>query len=158
LATSSIPNYPEELLINGRSPDEIFEADELLFYRAPKLDERGKIGSVDVICPNTSVNRGKYSKPIHTLYCRFPQFINWFVLEIRVGDVPKELQSGDGKKLQFFPVHDPTPPPEENYAHAEIRALLEQQPKKRWSALVEKQFRQILADRMQLVPPDRMNP
>jgi hypothetical protein len=158
LATSSIPDYPEELLINGRGLDETFEPDELLFYRAPNLDERGKIGSVDVICPNTSVNRGKYSKPIHVLYCSFPKFINWFVLELHVRDVPTELQSGDGKRFQFILVHVPVTHPDENYAHAEIRALVDQQPKKKWSAMVEKQFRQILADRMQLVPRERMNP
>jgi hypothetical protein len=110
LAASSIPNYPEELLWNGRQPDQTFDANEFLFYRVTALDERGKVGSVDVMCPNTSVNRGKYSRPIHVLYARLPRFLNWRVVEFRVGEIPGELEHPDGRKFQFKIVHDPVQP------------------------------------------------
>jgi len=161
LSASSIPNYPRELLWNGRQPDQNFEADELLFYRAKALDERGKVGSVDVMCPNTSVNRGKYSKPVHVLYAKLPRFLNWHVLEFHVGDIPAELQHPDGRKFQFVVVHDPVKPPiepDENYAHSEVRALQNQQSCKRLPGLVDKQIRQFLADRMERVPAERLDP
>jgi hypothetical protein len=161
LAASSIPNYPEELLWNGRQPDQTFDANEFLFYRVTALDERGKVGSVDVMCPNTSVNRGKYSRPIHVLYARLPRFLNWRVVEFRVGEIPGELEHPDGRKFQFKIVHDPVQPPiepDENYAHSEIRAVHNQQPSKRLPGLVDKLFRQLLADCMRPVPPERLAP
>ena len=161
MSASSIPNYPQELLWNGRAPDQKFASDELLFYRAKEVDGQGKIGSVDVMCPNTSVNRGRYSKPIHVLYARLPQFLQWHVMEMRVDEVPPELQHPDGRKFQFTLVHDPVKPPvepDENYAHTEIRAFHNQQPSKRLPGLVEKQIRQMIADRMQKVPAERLIP
>jgi hypothetical protein len=161
LSASSIPSYPLELLFNGRLPDETFAPDEPLFYRAKEVDKGGKIGSVDVMCPNTSFNRGKYSKPVHVLYAKLPQFLKWHVMEMRVDEVPPELQHPDGRKFQFTVVHDPVKPPvepDENYAHSEIRAFHNKQQSKRLPGLVEKQIRQMLADRMQEVPAERLNP
>jgi hypothetical protein len=162
LAASSIPSYPADLLWNGRAPDQNFDLDELLFYRVPEVDDIGKIGSIDVIfCPNTSVNRGKYSKPVYSLYARMPKFLDWRVMEFRVGDIPDELEHPDKRRFQFRIAHDPVKPPEEldeNYAHAEIRAWHKDERPKRLPGLVEKEYRQILADIMQLVPPERMNP
>lgn len=141
--------------MGGRQPDNVFAPDESLFYRVKEIDERGKIGSPGVVlCPNTSVNRGKYSKPIHVLW---PRFFDWHVLEMSVSDIPPELQHPlDLRRFQFEIVHAPELEPIENYAHSEIRAAHDQEPKKRLPALVEKQFRQILADRLTLVPPQRL--
>ncbi len=152
---SSIPSYPEELLWQGREPDQVFDDDEYLFYRAKAVDERGKLGSVDVMWPNVSVNRGKYSKPIHVLYAKLPMFLSWLVMEFHVRDIPPELIHPDQRKYQFAPVHDPVKPPiepDENYAHAEIRMFQNQQPTNKAPELVKKQFRQLLADRMEQVP------
>jgi hypothetical protein len=165
LADLSIPSYPAELLWNGRLPDQDFQPHELLFYRAKELNERGKLGSVDVIlCPNTSVSREKYSKPIYVLYAQLPKFLGWHVLEFCVRDIPPELSHPDAtikRRFQFQIVHVPVKPPDvpdENYAHSEIQASENQQTKKRLPGLVEKQFRQMLADRMERVPLERLQP
>lgn len=161
MSTSSIPSYPAELLFNGRKPDQTFAPGELLFYRAEQLDSQGKIGSVDVRAPNTSFNRNKYSKPVHVLYARLPQFLSWSVLEIRVDQIPQELEHPDGRKFQFRTVHDPVGPPdepEENYAHTEIRAFLEQNSVKRLPSTVDKKIRQMLADLLEPVSADRLAP
>jgi hypothetical protein len=162
LASSSIPRYPSELLWNGRQPDQVFDPDESLFYRVNEVDHRGKVGSVDVIlCPNTSVNRGKYSKPVHVLYAQLPKFLAWKVMEFRVRQIPLELEHPDRRVFRFELVHDPVRPPiepDENYAHSEIRAFHQGQPSKRLPGLVEKKFRQVLADFMELVPQHELEP
>jgi hypothetical protein len=125
--------------------------------RAPHVDGRGKIGSPDIRCPDTSVNREKYSQPVHVLYCQLPKFLDWRVLKIRVDQVPSELENpNDGSRFSFQIVHDPLSSPEENYAHSEIRAFVGTERRKRLPPVIDKLFRQILADRLQLVPLEEL--
>jgi hypothetical protein len=156
LASSFIPDYPPELLWNGRSPDQDFQPDELLYYRVPAFDEQGKVSAIDVLCPDTSVNRSKYSRPEHVLYARLPKFLDWKVAEFRVSDIPAIVEHPDPKdarKFNFRIFHDPIKEPDENYAHCEIRAFHDKGRKKRLPSLVEKLFRQILSERMKPATP-----
>jgi len=96
------------------------------------------------------------------LYARLPQFLNWHVMEIRVDQIPPEVTNpNDGTVFQFHVFHDPVKPPDEpdeNYAHTEVRASADQTPRKRLPSIVEKMIRQLLADRMEKVPDDRLAP
>jgi hypothetical protein len=152
LASSSPPNYPPELLWNGRQPDQTFGLDEALYYRVPAFDERGRVSPQDVTpCPDTSVNRSKYSQPEHVLYARFPRFLGHRVVQFRVRDIPPTLVSGDNEQLSFLIVHDPVMPPveeNENYAHSEIRAFLNGERTVKITNKVKREYRQILADAM----------
>lgn len=154
MASTSLPNYPAELLWNGRQATQDFEPDEALYYRVPKFDERGRVSPQDVTpCPDTSVNRSKYQgcRPEHVLYARFPQFLGHRVAQFLVRDIPPVLVSGNNEQVRFSIVHDPVKPPEEqyeNYAHSEIRASIGGQLSTKVSSKVKREYRQILADAM----------
>jgi hypothetical protein len=136
------------LLWNGRTADQDFSSEELLFHRVEKFDERGKITAIETIrCPNTSVNRSKYSEPKHALCGQNGRFLSWKVAQFYVRDVSISLTNpNDGTIFDFKVVHNPVVQPDENYAHCEIRAFVTEHQKKRWPPIVEKQFRQIIAD------------
>jgi hypothetical protein len=110
----------------------------------------------DVVpCPDTSVNRGKYSRPEHVLFARFPLYLGQQVAQFQVRDIPAPLVSGTGEQFQFAIAHDPVRPPEEaneNYAHSEIRAFNAGVRTRKVSPKVQKEFRQILSERMVPVP------
>jgi hypothetical protein len=153
------PEYPSELLWNGRLPDQNFAPDELLYYRVPKFDDRGKVSVQDVApCPDTSVNRGKYSRPEHVLFARYPLYLRQQVAQFHVSDIPEYLLSGIGERIRFVIEHDPVRPPEEqyeNYSHSEIRAFNGTVRAKKVSPKVQKEFRQIISELMKPVPrPD----
>jgi hypothetical protein len=157
LASTLIPpEYPTELLWNGRLPDQNFTPDELLYYRVPKFDDRGKVSVQDVTpVPNMSVNRGKYSLPQHVLFARFPMYLGQQVAQFQVADIPPTLTSGTGEVFTFGIVHDPVRPPEEpneNYAHSEIRAFFAGVPNDRVPSKIKKEFRQILSELMRPIP------
>jgi len=150
---STSPNYPAELLWNGRQADQHFEPDEPLYFRVPAFVQ-GKVSPQDVTpCPDTSVNRSRYagSRPEHVLFARFPKYLKDEVAQFRVGDIPPMLLTGDNEKITFSIVHDPTGPPEEqneNYAHSEIRAFIGGQRTKKISSKIKREYRQILTDAM----------
>jgi len=163
LASSSTPSYPSELLWNGRQVDQDFDLDELLYYRVENFDERGKVSAIDsILCPDTSFNRSKYSKPEHVLYAQLPRFLKWKVARIAVRDVPPTLRHPDPKdarEFQFKVVHEPVrrnPPldPDENYAHCEIQTFHNLERKKRVPGLVAKLYSQTLAELMVPAPLD----
>lgn len=142
-----MPEPPAELRWNGRVADQSFEADESLYYRVPQLDGRGRVSGVDIRCPDTSVNRGKYSRPEYLLW----KWVDHGVVEFLVGDIPTPILSSDGQGFDFKIVHDPVKPPEEpyeNFAHSEIRAFRDSDRRLTMPKLVKKEFRQALSDRM----------
>lgn len=154
---TSQPDYPDELLWNGRGVDPVFDPTELLYFRVKSVDERGKVSGIDIPCPDTSVNRGKYSQPEYVLYARLPLYLDYKVMQFLVRDIPTTVISGDGRPFEFRIVHDPltVKPPEdldENYAHSEIRVFLKGTRGKNIPEKVRKVFRQTLSERMILVP------
>jgi len=155
LADSSIPDC-SKLLWNDRLPDQLFDTTELLYFRVEKFDELGKVSPFDIRCPDTSVNRQKYSEPGHVLCAKFPKFVGHKVAQLQVCDIPSPIvhpEPKDGREFQFKVVHVPVRPPvepDENYAHCEIQAFHKQQ---RWGkpkmpGLIDKIFRQKLAEVM----------
>jgi hypothetical protein len=138
--------YPEELLWNGRVPDQNFDPDELLYFRTPEFNESGHVDAVHIRFPDTSVNRGKYSSPQSVLLASIPRFLKHKVAEFKVRDIPANTRSGDGRVFDISIVHDPVKPPaeEENYAHSEIRCFDRGVRRQRVSAVAEKYVREIL--------------
>ena len=81
------------------------------------------------------------------MYGQGGRFLDWTVVQFYVGDVPGALRNpNDGKTFEFRVEHDPVMQPDENYAHCEIRAFHEGDRKKRLPPVVEKVYRQIIAD------------
>ena len=149
MASTSLPSYCSELLWNGRASDQDFAPDEILFHRVQQFDDRGRISAVDGLprCPNTSVNRSKYSEARHALCGQKGRFLGWKVAQFYVRDIPPTLTNpNDGSSFEFKVMHDPAPMPDENFAHCEIRAFQNLNQKKRWPSRIEKEFRQIIAD------------
>lgn len=147
-------NYPKELLWNGREPDQVFEPTEELYYRVEPHVDKATLAS-QIRCPNTSVNRGKYSKPVHVLYAQYPKFIEWKVYELRVEEIPPKLENGNKKIIEFRIVHDPlkaSPGCDENYAHSEIHASSGGLRKKNLPSTVDKAFREMLSFSMREIP------
>jgi hypothetical protein len=138
------PKYPQELLWKGRQLDPAFQSDELLYYRVEGFDVQGKVNVDEIRAPDTSVNRGKYSRPEHVLYASLPKYLNFKVAQFQVREIPKELHTGDGRAITFRVEHDPTIKTnevDENYAHSEIRAFEGNERKKNISQSVLKQYR-----------------
>jgi hypothetical protein len=149
----SISDNQAELRWSGRTPDQNFAPDELLYYRVEKFIENGRVNGVVIRCPDTSVNRGKYSRPEHLLYAQHPKFMKWKAAQFQVRDVPPTLRNpNDGNEFAFNIEHDPTLIPEENYAHSEVRAYRDGQRRKNLPRVVESQLRHILAEAMQPAP------
>ena len=147
------PEYPNELLWGGREIDRVFLPEELLYYRVKEFDVQGKVNVDEIKCPDTSVNRGKYSQPKHVLYASIPKFLQYKVASFRVTEIPDQLETGDRRTIIFRIEHDPTPKSdknEENYAHSEIRAFENGERVKRASSVVEKKYRMRL--RQVMVP------
>src|SRR5215469_9455340 len=82
------PEYPRELLCNGRDPDQVFTPDENLYYRVENFDIQGKVPVEQIRCPDTSVNRGKYSQPKHVLYAQIPKYLGHKVAVLKVREIP----------------------------------------------------------------------
>ncbi len=155
MASSSIPDDCTKLLWNGRQPDQNFDRpDELLYYRVKEFDELGKVSPFDIKCPDTSVNWQRYSDPEHVFCARFPKYLGYKVAQLTVSEAQQTLaHPGDGRRFEFKVEHAPVKPPiepDENYAHCEIRTFHNQQQwtKKKLPGLIDKMFRQILADLM----------
>jgi hypothetical protein len=120
------PDYPSELLWNGREPNQNFAPDEFLYYRVKDFDLQGKVSPEYIQCPDMSVNRGTCSQPIHVLYAKLPRYLHYKVAQFQVSDIPSQTTSDDGQVLDFRIVHDPTVQSEdtdENFSHSEIRGF-----------------------------------
>jgi hypothetical protein len=155
LSSSSTPDYPAELLWNGRGIDDVFSPEEFLYYRVQDFNELGKVNVSEVRFPDTSVNRGKYSSPEHVLFAQWPRFVNSKVAQMQVKDIPANKRSGDGTQFDVKVVHNPVKPPEEedeNYAHSEICCFVGTQKRKNVPDLVRKFVRQKIADSMRPAP------
>jgi hypothetical protein len=155
-----MPEYPKELLWNGRSIEPVFEPDELLFYRVQGFDPEGMVNVDDILFPNTSINRGRFSLPQHVLWSRYPKYTHWKVAQFRVQDIPEKVEQPNSTRVfNFKAVHDPlikTDLDAENYAHTEIQGFENGERKKNISnALVAKDFRMRLRRMMYevSVPP-----
>jgi hypothetical protein len=149
------PEYPIELLWNGREPDQIFDPNEYLYSRVKEFDIQGKVGIEHIQCPDTSVNRGKFSRPEHVLYARLPKYIHYRVVGFRVSEIPAQAVSDDEQVFDFRIAHDPTLPSEntdENYAHSEIRGFKGIERKKRIPATACKRYRMRLRQVMMPIP------
>jgi hypothetical protein len=147
--------YPPELLCSGRPPDQVFDPEELLYYRVTAFDHQGKVNVDEIRCPDTSVNRGKCSRPEHVLCPSFPKFVGCKVAQFSVAEVPHQLSTGDARTISFKVEHDPICQPtslEENYSHCEIRAFEANARAKRVSEAVNKQYRMKLRNVMKPAP------
>jgi hypothetical protein len=145
------PDYPAELLWNGRSPDQNFGPNELLYFRVKEFDPQGKVGIEYIQCPDTSVNRGTLSQPKHVLYARIPRYLQYKVAQFQVSDIPEQTVADDGKVFDFRIVHDPTLESEqtdENFAHSEIRCFQDNERKKRVAGTACKRYRMKLRTAM----------
>jgi hypothetical protein len=149
--------YPERLLIKGRTAvDPDFLGDELLYLRFMDEDSDGSPSGADIRCPDSSVNRGKYSQPEDVLVCQHPKFIKWGIASIRCDQVPSEVLDGsDPPKLNHLRIeHAPQGPPftpdkEENWSHTEIRVYADGSRKyKIPSSLVKRKIRQRIAEKL----------
>jgi len=113
---------PQQMYRNGRAPDPDFTQEERLYIRFERLTG-GKIEVTDIICPNQSVNRSKYSEPEWVLLTECMSFANWGYGYFEVGEILDHLISPGGIYFYFRIVHDPL---DTNYSHSEIRAYRDQ--------------------------------
>lgn len=121
---------PARMFSRGREPDQIFSADEILYFRCKKdwIDEDNQaIKPANIPFPNQSVNRQKYSEPQDVLLPdnenKTKQLIYWGVAKILVSDIPvdEKTQGSTGAKAvsyKFRVAHDPEV---DNFSHSEIR-------------------------------------
>ena len=131
----------------------MFTREEPLYYRVKEFDIQGKVNVDEIRCPDTSVNRGKYSQPKHVLYASLPKFLRHSVAQFQVGQIPPQLRTGDDRTIDFRIEHDPTTQSattDENYAHSEVRAFDGGERKNRLSQFVAKHYRMKL--RQVMVP------
>jgi hypothetical protein len=152
-----MPKYCADLLWRERQLDQDFDPEELLFYRIQGFDSQGLANVDDILFPNTSVNRGKFSRPEHALCFRYPKFANWKVAQFKVGEIPEDIiEPVNHTVFKFRIFHDPTLKTEaedENYAHSEIRAFVNEVRKKNVSSShVQKTYRMELRRVMQIAP------
>jgi hypothetical protein len=100
-------------------PEASFSEDELLYRRLERNELNGK-GEVDPTRINfisfnrnvesaPSVMRSRFSQPEDVLHilCAERDTAGWLVYFVRVDDLPKNLQSGDGRCFDFLPKHVP---------------------------------------------------
>lgn len=118
--------YRDRVHRNGRPEDQIFDPDERLFRRYPKMS---LINGRPVPLAMTfeehsgiSVNRSKYSEPQDVLEpdcCDGVGRPQCVVLEIHSSDVPQEIPTtdGTGRVFQFRIAHKPR---DTCFAHSEI--------------------------------------
>jgi hypothetical protein len=152
-----MPEYCTELLWRGRQIDQSFDLAELLFYRVKGFDPQGLVNVDDILFPNTSVNRGKFSRPEHALCLRYPAFADWKVAQFKVSEIPGDIIEPVNDTVFTFRIfHDPTLKTEkedENYAHSEVRVFVGEVRKKNVaSSHVQKTYRMELRRVMQSSP------
>lgn len=137
--------------------DPHFLPDENLYHRIQKswLGEDGRLLPPTIRCPNPSVNRSKYSEPQDVLK---PNWLDWGVVSIQVGDIPHQITSPGptGIKYLFCVQHNPIIG---NAAHCEIEAFKEGEPQRLEdipSKEVKKKFRTSFARKANLVIPPKI--
>ena len=146
-----LPEYPADLLWNGRQPDQHFDPTELLYYRVKEFDPQGKVGIEQIRCPDMSVNRGTLCQPQHALYARFPRYLQYKVAQFQVSDIPEQTVADNDQVFSFKIAHDPTPKSEEtdeNFAHCEIRSFQDEERKKRIAKTAVKLYQMKLRSAM----------
>jgi hypothetical protein len=151
LEISLAPNYPVELLCNGRIADQNFSPEELLYFRCTDFDIQGKVNVDEIRCPDTSVNRGSLSRPEYVLYARLPKYSEYKVAQFRVDEIPSHVLKDDGQRVDFQIAHDPTQKTgsqDDNYAHCEIRAFEGGLRRKNVASTAAKKYRMKLRNAM----------
>ncbi len=110
---------PERLCIKGRSVDQLFKGADLLHREFEQCDfnpQEQTISLSAISFPDFSCNWSKYSEPKDVHYRANGSFDNG-CCSFLVNTVRHESKA--------TPVHDPLEGTHENYAHVEVRALLE---------------------------------
>lgn len=114
----------------GKRPaNQRFRPEEKLYRRVPP----GSINSLGEIEPSSlqisfdkdvksapSMVRARYASPRDAIHqcCAGPRDVSSFaVFFLRTAELPKGIGSGDGKQLDFYPLHDPE---ETCYAHTVV--------------------------------------
>jgi hypothetical protein len=149
------PQYPANLLCNGRAADNYFELDEKLYiFTSEYVDEGGRIEGVDLRPPDISTNRSKYSAPADVLFSGYPRYLGFGVAESLARDIPPTKVDGNGNEYEFVVEHDPTcvhPTLPDNYSHTEIRGYRGLTRQKQWPPKVRREFKQSLAEKFVVV-------
>ena len=101
-----------------RPVEDYIPPEELWYHRAlPEQVDGDRVLSNAVELPETSFNRGKFSKARAVLDPAKPQFSE--ICQLRVGDIPSSPMTDDGRHFwEFYPRDAPE---EGNEAHAEVR-------------------------------------
>jgi len=124
LNISMADNYPVELIMGERVPDQIFSDDEKLYIRFDEI--LGEfVAPTSLICPNQSANRSTIcTNPEWVLLSEVPEtpdvFKDWGYGYVKVRDIPTPLTppSLGALTTEFKPFHVPFL---YNYSHTEIR-------------------------------------
>lgn len=92
----AVDEIPARLIQGSRGIDNEFNANEPLYIRCLSDHVRDDGGLFDAAFrfPNFSCNRQKHGEPTDVLY---PIYLDWGIATYQINQVPKELQSGDGK-------------------------------------------------------------
>lgn len=136
---------PENLLCNGRHPDQDFPSSEAL-YRLflPTQMVEGQFVAAAFRVPDMSVYRSRFCTDHEAKFDRPDDG----VLQFKVSEIPLVLKSGDDKEYEIKPVHNPVGPNDiypENYAHAEIRAFEDGvHSESSWPRSVKKKFQLLM--------------
>jgi hypothetical protein len=111
------------MLAAGRTALPFTDGDEGL-YRRYQVEHfvNGILSNIGLPFPNISVNRGSCSEPDDVLWHDKEErrFDGWGVLGFAVSEARMELQTGDGRVLDFDLEHKPL---DLNYSHSEIVCL-----------------------------------
>jgi hypothetical protein len=123
-----------------------------LYFRFPppkeddEEEEYRELDDADILFPNQSVNRDRYSQPEDVIF----NFPGWGIGAIEVQQIPPRLESpGQDNKVgptyNFKPVHKPEAC---NYAHAEIQVFSGTENVRRVSSNnIKKQYRTLMRQR-----------
>lgn len=144
---------PEDMWRRGRPPDQSFEPEHELYYRVKQSHLVGdRVEVLGVQNPPFqdfpfSVNWSKYSRPgwvlIPPAASEEPFFVGFSVAAIRVDALPAGVQG-----VTLKPEHRPE---DDNYSHSEVF------PTSPPDRPTRKKLRQMLADRLRLVPASELD-
>jgi hypothetical protein len=115
-----MPELPSYMKKAGRSPDQTFLPDEMLYRRVrPEVWDDDDIPLDAIEFPDMSVTREKYGPPEAARW-EFHNYLDWGVVGFRVSDIPPETIFQGAFIYRMRPSHEPT---KINYPHSEVQVF-----------------------------------
>jgi hypothetical protein len=142
------------MLVAGRTALPFADGGEGL-YRRYQVHHfvKGILSNIGLPFPNISVNRGSCSEPDDVLWDDKEErrFDGWGVLGFTVSEARMQLQTGDGRLLDFDLRHEPL---DLNYSHSEIVCIKRDNGgEPNISRKVQKEYRARLSQAARLIIP-----